>query len=128
MSRERRIYTEEFKEKVLASYNGSDESASETARRFAVKVDTVKSWVYCNRTALSLCSVESVKFAASASKCMGKQKGLSPEAMEVRIIELEQQLSAEKMRAESLLKMIEIAERELNPNSALFYGSAYLIS
>ena len=97
MSRERRIYTEECKEKVLAAYNGSDESASETARRFAMKLDTVKSWVYRKRTSvLSSISSGSVKFAASESKCMGKPKELSPETMEVRIIELERQLAVEK--------------------------------
>jgi hypothetical protein len=44
---------------------------------------------------------------------MEKNKKLSPEEMEVRIKELEQQLAIERMRSESFGKMIEIAEREL---------------
>jgi hypothetical protein len=40
--RERKFYTEEFKEQVLAAYNNSDESATEIARRFQVNRDTVK--------------------------------------------------------------------------------------
>jgi transposase-like protein len=113
MSRERRFYTEEFKEQVLASYNSSDESAAETARRFRVNPDTVKSWVYRKRTVSPLFSAESVKFAESETNRMGKNKTLSPEEMATRIKELEQQLTIEKMRSESLGKMIEIAQREL---------------
>jgi hypothetical protein len=41
------------------------------------------------------------------------EKGLSSEQMNVRIRELEQQLSTEKMYSQCLEKMIEIAEREL---------------
>ena len=113
MSRERRNYTEEFKERVLAAYNSSDESAAETARRFQVNLDTVKSCVYRKRTVSQYFSAENVKFAESETNRMGKNRKLSPEEMEVRIKELEQQLGVEKMRSESLGKMIEIAEREL---------------
>jgi hypothetical protein len=42
-----------------------------------------------------------------------QKESLSPENQTERIIELEHQLSLEKMRSESLSKMIEIAEREL---------------
>jgi transposase-like protein len=50
MSRERRFYTEDFKEQVLSAYNSRDESAAEIARRFQINHDTVKSWVYRKRT------------------------------------------------------------------------------
>ena len=113
MSRARRFYTDEFKEKVLAAYNSSDESASGIARRFQVNLDTVKSWVYRKRTVMSSCSAKSVKFAESEAHLMKKQKELPPEEMAARFRELEHQLAVEKMRAESLSKMIEIAEREL---------------
>jgi hypothetical protein len=43
---------------------------------------------------------------------MKKQIELSPEQMKVRVRELKQQPATEKMRSESLEKMIEIAERE----------------
>ena len=112
MLRERRFYTDDFKEKVLAAYNNSDESASEIAQRFQVNLDTVKSWVYRKRTVVSSYSAKSVKFAESEAHLMKKQKELPPEAMAARIRELEQQLAVEKMRAESMSKMIEIAERE----------------
>ena len=113
MSRTRRFYTEDFKECVLVAYNSSDESAAEIALRFHVSLDTVKSWVYRKRTQMLSSSVKSVKFAASETTHMEKGKELPPEAMEVHIRELEQQLAVEKMRAESLNKMIDIAEREL---------------
>ena len=114
MLRERKYYTEEFKEKVLAVYNNSNETAAEVANRFHVNLDTVKSWVYRKRTPLlsSVC-VKNAKFATSETKQMEKKENLPPEAMEARIKELEQQLALEKMRAESLDKMIDIAEREL---------------
>jgi transposase-like protein len=54
MSRERKFYTKEFKERVLVAYDSSDESASKIARRFQVNLDTVKSWVYRKRTALPI--------------------------------------------------------------------------
>ena len=113
MSRERRFYSEEFKEKVLAVYKSSDESASEVALRFQVNLNTVKSWVYRKRIPESSYSVKSIKFAASEANQMEKKKKLPPEAMELRIKELEHQLALEKMRIESLDKMIDIAEREL---------------
>jgi transposase-like protein len=113
MSRERRFYTEAFKKQVLAAYNSGDESASEIARRFRVNHDTVKSWVYRKRTLSSIYSAENVKFAETGTNRMEKKKKLFPEEMEVRIRELEQELAVEKMRSESLGKMIEIAEREL---------------
>jgi transposase-like protein len=113
MSRERRFYTEEFKERVLAAYHVSDESAREIARRFGVNHDTVKSWVYRKRTLESFDSVKSVNFAELETNWMRKEKKLSAEVMEIRIRELERQLAREKMWSESLEKMIEIAERDL---------------
>jgi len=113
MSRKRRFYTAEFKSQVLTAYHGSDEPASKVARRFQINRHTVKSWVYRQRAVMSSCSAKSDKFAVSEARYMKKQKALLPEAMEARIRELEQQLAVEKMRAESLSKMIEIAEREL---------------
>jgi hypothetical protein len=42
-----------------------------------------------------------------------KEKGMSAEEKDLRITELKRALSIEKMRSESLTKMIKIAEREL---------------
>jgi transposase-like protein len=113
MLRERRFYTEEFKEQVLSAYKNSKESAAEIAHRFQVNQGTVKSWVYRKRTVPPLLSTESIKFAESETNRMEKNKKLSSEEMVARIRELEQQLAIEKVRSESLGKMIEIAEREL---------------
>jgi transposase-like protein len=113
MSRERKYYTKEFKERVLVAYDSSEESASEIARRFQVNLDTVKSWVYRKRTALPIFPAGSILFAESAMHLMRKNEKLSSEEMEIRIKELEQQLAIEKMRSESFVKRIEIAEREL---------------
>jgi transposase-like protein len=91
----------------------SDESATEIARRFHVNQATVKSWVYRQRT-LEACSTSKIAtFAGPEMNLMKKQTELSPEQMKIRVRELEQQLATEKMRSESLKKMIEIAEREL---------------
>jgi transposase-like protein len=113
MSRERRFYTDDFKKNVLSAYNSSDESAAEIARRFDVSKDTVKSWVYRKLDLALLNSAKNDKFAESETNRMEKNKKQSPEEMETRIRELEQHLALEKMRSESLGKMIEIAEREL---------------
>jgi transposase-like protein len=108
--RERKFYSEEFKERVLTAYYNSNESVSMMARRFDISRDTVSSWVYRKRTAGK--SKKRIKLAPLESRFM-KGKELSAEEKGMRIRELERSLSVEKMRSESLEKMIEIAEREL---------------
>jgi transposase-like protein len=110
VKRERKFYSEEFKERVLTSYYNSNESVSMIAGRFQVSRDTVSSWVYRKRTVGK--SRKRVKLAPLESGFM-KGKELSAEEKGMRIRELERSLSVEKMRSESLEKMIEIAEREL---------------
>lgn len=113
MVRKKRFYTQELRDQVVSAYNNSDESAAEIALRFDVNHQTVKTWVYRKRSMALLYPPESVKFALSATDQMSKNSALSPATMESRIRELEQQLAVEKMRSESLIKMIDIAEREL---------------
>ncbi|MDR0348536.1 MAG: transposase [Tannerella sp.] len=110
--RERKFYSEEFKDRVLTAYYNSNESVSVIARRFEVSRDTVSSWVYRKRTGND--SKKRVKLAPSKT-CYMKEKELPADERDrdVRIRELERQLSKETMRAECLEKMIEIAEREL---------------
>ena len=108
--REKKYYSEEFKERALAAYHNSNESVSAIAERFGVKHDTFSSWVYRKRHASD--SEKNDKLAALNSTDMKKEE-VSPEAMLERIEQLEHQLSVEKMRSESLSKMIDIAEREL---------------
>lgn len=108
--RERKFYSEEFRERVLTAYYNSNESVDMIARRFQVKRDTVSSWVYRKRVTSK--SKESSKFVVSSVIPMKEEK-LPIEAMEERIRELEQQLAKEKMRSTCLDTMIDIAEREL---------------
>jgi transposase-like protein len=110
VKRDKKYYSEEFKERVLAAYYHSNESVSKIALRFGISRDTFSSWVY--RRNRSSASKKSDKLAALNVALMQKEE-LSPEKQTERIIELEHQLSLEKMRSESLSKMIEIAEREL---------------
>jgi transposase-like protein len=110
VSRERKFYSEEFKARVLTAYYNSNESVAMIAQRFDISRDTVSSWVYRKKTADK--SGKRVKLASLESGFM-KGKELSAEGKDMRIKELERALSVEKMRSESLEKMIEIAEREL---------------
>jgi transposase-like protein len=108
---EKKNYSEEFKERVLAAYHNSDESISMIAERYGIKRDTFASWVYRKRTTPSS-SKERINFVSSGTDFMNNE-ALSPEAKDARIRDLERQLSNEKMRSDCLEKMIEIAEREL---------------
>ena len=100
--RERKFYSEEFRERVLTAYYNSNESVDMIARR--------SSWVHRKRVASN--PKESSKFVVSSIIPMKEEK-LPIEAMEERIRELEQQLAKEKMRSTCLDTMIDIAEREL---------------
>ena len=86
--RERKFYSEEFRERVLTAYYNSNESVDMIARRFQVKRDTVSSWVHRKRVASN--PKESSKFVVSSIIPMKK-----------------------KMRSTCLDTMIDIAEREL---------------
>ena len=110
VKRERKFYSAELKEQALAAYHNSDESVSMIAQRFGIGRDTFSSWVY--RGKISSTTKKSATLSPSNSTSM-KKESLSPEAMLERIKALEHELSIEKMRSESLSKMIEIAEREL---------------
>ena len=110
VKREKKFYSEEFKERVITAYQNSNESVSQIAHRYGVNRDTFSSWVY--RRNSSNVSKQSATFAALPPSSMKKEE-MSPEMMSSRINELEHQLSVERMRSESLSKMIAIAEREL---------------
>jgi transposase-like protein len=111
IKRERKSYTNEFKERVLSHYLNGDESVSKVALRYQVNRDTVASWVY--RRELAFDSGKSIKFVSLDTGFMQGKKITSPELMEIRIQELERQLELEQMRSQCLDRMIEIAEREL---------------
>jgi transposase-like protein len=112
MSRERKCYTKEFKERVLSAYLNGNEPVSKVAIRFQVNRDTVASWVY--RRELSSDSGKSIKFVPSDTDFMQGKKITSPDLMEVRIQELEHQLELERMRSQCLDRLIDIAEREFH--------------
>ena len=111
IQRERKIYTKEFKERVLLDYQNGTESVSKVALRYQVNRDTVASWVY--RKEPESDSGKSINFVPSDTSFMQGKKITSPELMEVRIEELEHQLKMEQMRSLCLNEMIDIAEREL---------------
>ena len=72
VKRERKFYSEEFKERVLTSYYNSNESVSTVASRFAVSRDTVGSWVYRTRTVPA--SKKRVKLAPSETDFMKREE------------------------------------------------------
>ena len=110
IKRERKFYSEEFKERALSAYRNSNASMLMVAERFGLSRNTFSSWVFRKRTSSN--SKKRNKLAVLNALTMTKEE-LSVEAMKERIKELEHQLSVEKIRSESLSKMIEIAEREL---------------
>ena len=110
VKRERKSYSTELKERALSAYHNSDESVSKIAQRFGIGRDTFSSWVYRGRVSSTTKKIATLSPSNSTSM---KKESLSVEAMSERIKTLEHELSIEKMRSESLSKMIEIAEREL---------------
>jgi len=108
--RDRRYFSEEFKERVLSAYRNGNEPISSIAERFGIKRDTLASWVYRRPSPLDLEKRDKLAVLNSFSM---KQEEMSQGALLARIGELEQALMIEKMHSESLTKMIEIAEREL---------------
>jgi transposase-like protein len=110
VKQEKKFYSEGFREQVLNAYFNSDETMAEIASRFHLNKGTMNSWVSRYRKPDD--SEKSIKLASEKADTMKKEE-MSPEAKDARIQELEAALFKEKMRSESLEKMIEIAEREL---------------
>jgi transposase-like protein len=110
IKRERKFYSEEFKERALSAYRNSNASMLMIAERFGISRNTFSSWVFRKRTSSN--SKKKNKLAVLNALTMTKEE-LSQEELQERIRELEHQLSVEQMRSESLSKMIEIAERTL---------------
>ena len=108
--RERKFYTEVFKERVLRAYYNSNESVSQIAKRYGVSGNTVGTWVY--RSRVSSGSKKRGKLAPSETVFM-KREEMLPASKDGRICELERALAKAELRSECLEKMIEIAEREL---------------
>ena len=103
-------YSEEFKSQAVSAFQKGNETLPNLAQRLGVNRHTLHSWIY-NRGVSSQSSKKPI-FAVSNFDAVKEEK-LPPEAMEALIKELKSQLAYEKMRSESFLKMIEIAEREL---------------
>jgi transposase-like protein len=110
VSQVKKFYSEEFQERVLAAYRNSNESVTMIAERFGINRNTFHSWVYHKKQSPD-CEKKG-KLAKINSTTMENEE-MSVEAMLARIRELEHHLSLEKIRSESLSKMIEITEREL---------------
>ena len=104
-----KFYSEEFKNQVVSAYSKGDESLRVVAQRFGVKRFTLQDWVYHRGKPSN--TPKKCNLAASNSLVMEKE-ALSPSELKALVHQLETELSVEKMRSESLSKMIEIAERE----------------
>lgn len=105
----RTFYTEEFRNKVLAIYYGSEESIAQISERFDVKIETVRSWVFRSNSERD----KRCKFDETNNYLTMKKEKLSSDELEQRIAALEKELENERMRSICLDKMIDIAEVEL---------------
>ncbi|MDR1644428.1 MAG: transposase [Tannerellaceae bacterium] len=61
---QRKNYSEEFREKVLSTYYGSQETVLMIARRFGVKRDTMASWVRRHDRSYAPCEQKGMKETA----------------------------------------------------------------
>ena len=103
------FYSEEFKNQAVKEFSISNESLKTVAQKFGISHFTLHDWVY-HRGKSSKRKKMSI-LPASNSLVMEKED-LSPSELKALVLQLEKDLSLEKMRSESLSKMIEIAERE----------------
>jgi len=103
------FYSEDFKDQAVKAYSLSNESLKAVAQRLGISRFTLQDWVY-HRGKSSKRKKMSI-LAASNSLVLEKED-LSPSELKALVLQLEKDLSLEKMRSESLSKMIEIAERE----------------
>ena len=103
------FYSEEFKNQAVKEFSLSNESLKTVAQKFGISHFTLHDWVY-HRGKSSKRKKMSI-LPASNSLVMEKED-LSPSELKALVLQLEKDLSLEKMRSESLSKMIEIAERE----------------
>jgi transposase-like protein len=102
-------YSETFKDQVVTAYSNGNESLRVIAQRFGIKRYTLHDWVY-HRSESSKAK-KSSNLASSNSAAMEKEE-LPVSELKALILKLEKDLSVEKMRSESLSKMIDIAEGE----------------
>ena len=106
--RKRTFYANDFRERVLAVYHGTEESTAQIAKRFDVNIETVRSWIFRANNERR----KSSRFEAVKESSIKKEK-LSSQELEKRIQELENELEHERMRSVCLDKMIYIAEQKL---------------
>jgi len=106
----KKFYSKSFKERALAAYHNSNESLLLISERLGVNRYTLHSWVYHQK---NISASEKINKLAVLKSTVVNKENMSAEAMLKFIEELECQLSTEKMRSDSLSKMIDIAERDL---------------
>ena len=114
---EKKVYTADFQRMVAKAYYTSDKSVAKIGKEFQIKTSTVYQWTqrYKDEFAGELSirqEISTFKSVINTEPVVEKKK-LTPEQMEQRILELEQQLKNEQMRSTVLDQMIEIAERDL---------------
>lgn len=114
---ERQEFTEEFRRMVAKSYYTSDKSLVTLGKEFKINRGTIYNWVNRYKEEFSKETVNQHEIrtfsSVTNSKPTMKKKELTPLQMSERILELEQKLKHEQMRAIVLDQMIDLAERDL---------------
>ena len=102
-----RVYSEALKQKVLRTILEEGIGPSEAAHRFGIKNESsVRNWINkYNANSLILDKRET---------SLSVEKGLKKQELILKIKELEQKLSLERMRSDSFEMMLKLAESELN--------------
>jgi len=103
------FYSEEFKNQAVKEFSLSNESLKTVAQKFGISHFTLHDWVYHRGKSSKR---KKMSILATSNSLVVEKEDLSPSELKALVLKLEKDLSLEKMRSESLSKMIEIAERE----------------
>ena len=99
----RRIYSEDFKLKIVKFYESGEHSVPELEKIYNISNPTIYKWIY----KYSTYNKKSVKVVEFKDSQMTKLK-----EMQSRIAELERALGQKQMNIDYLEKMIELAKQE----------------
>lgn len=101
----RRVYSEEFKKKIVKEYESGRYSAIEIQKIYDISKASVYNWIY----SYSHYNKKSLKVVEMKDSHLQKLKD-----MEKRISELERALGQKQMNIDYLEKMIELAKENYN--------------
>ena len=103
----RRIYSEDFKLKIVKIYESGEYSVPEIEKIYNISNVTIYNWIYKYSTYNKKCA-KVVEFKDSQMSKL--------EEMKARIAELERTLGQKQMNIDYLEKMIELAKKEYDIN------------